>query len=44
MIMKQQVKSEQIKRKQASSLCFVNMLCLNSKNTSSRLFKIISRK
>ena len=40
-ITKQQVKDEQIKRK---DLFFVFFKCLNSKKTSSRLFKRISRK
>ena len=45
MIAKRQVKHEQIKRKQTCSLLFVNVLmCLNSKKTSSRSFKRISRK
>ena len=45
MITKQQVKNEQMKRKQTYSLCFANaLMCLNSKKTSLKSFKIISRK
>ena len=41
-IMKQQVKNEQIKRKQTCSVCLVNML--NSTKTSSKPLERISKK